>query len=477
MPTDFFRRRPVWALAATAALGVCFDSLAASPHEGQLFSIIGSAAWGPAPVSLPIEPRVNVLETDAWRQSFRDGSLTPVPRQPLPQSPWSFFWQQLWRKPASTGLLPKSHFTPAVYLEQTQELRNTHSFQRDVLMYYGGIRYQPSPEGLNFNGWSGADLTQLRQLGARPFIGLETFDRAAVKSMAWRLKEAGYGPLQRIYIRIASEPAFSFYGTEDGTRTGKKNTPAAHVAYKRRFTQTAELINQLNRQLGLNMHNVFAGTHRADFANYMPPTYTFDALGYDLYITPENKREVLALIKELSKKYPHKPMVIPEFGVATERHSSGWFGPRTRWADPKWAADTLGDVLMALGKHPAGIDEITVFSINVSGRRRDRRWNWAWTPQMYEMLKEWQTSPRTWKKQGFHRYDPNSYPVGRDVLVVNHRDLKIVYRKLAAEQAPGVPLFQEISLYRQNRTWHKQSKLIYFQGLEKRPYHSNRPVL
>src|SRR4029079_8085960 len=123
---------------------------------------------------------------------------------------------------------------------------------------------------------------------------------------------------------------------------------------------------------------------------------TFDAIGYDLYVTPENKAKVLRQLQRLAQRYPYKHFVLPEFGIATQ-------GPK---ATPLWASRTLADILEELSRHPAGVEELTVFSVNVSARMKDRRWSWAWTPQMYEMLKEWQTAPRTWRKEGFHRYDP-----------------------------------------------------------------------
>src|SRR5262249_40818150 len=140
--------------------------------------------------------------------------------------------------------------------------------------------------------------------------------------------------------------------------------------------------------------------------------------------------------------------------------------------DPRSAADALGDVLAILSKHPGGVEEITVFSVNVSERMEDRRWNWAWTPQMYEMLKEWQANPRRWKKEGIHRYDPRSYPVGRDVLFLNRPDFRMVYRKLNSDKAPGVSLFQETCLRLSHGRWMPTTRVIYFNGSEKREYHS-----
>src|SRR5258708_284755 len=224
----------------------------------------------------------------------------------------------------------------------------------------------------------------------------------------------------------------------------------------------------MNRRLQLNIHTVFAGANHADFTRYSPPEYSFDVIGYDLYVTPENKEDTLKQLKALSRRYPYKPLVLPEFGIATAGPAHRLARPKTGWADPSWAAEALGDVLAVLARHPGGVEEITVFSVNVSGRMEDRRWNWAWTPQMYEMLKEWQTNPRKWKKDGFHRYDPQSYPVGRDVLFLSRPDLRIVYRKLSASYSPGVPLFQETILILRNGQRTHTSRVVYFIGSEKR---------
>ena len=87
---------------------------------------------------------------------------------------------------------------------------------------------------------------------------------------------------------------------------------------------------------------------------------------------------------------------------------------------------------------------------------------------MYEMLKEWQVSPRQWRKEGFHRYDPQTYAVGKDVLFLNHPDLKIVYRRLSNETSSSAPLFQEFFLYRENSAWKSVSQTVTFMGSEKR---------
>ena len=205
-------------------------------------------------------------------------------------------------------------------------------------------------------------------------------DRTENRSLIWRLKEAGYGPLDRIYVRIGAEPSFSPYGTEDGTRKGKRRTATAYRNYRDKFTQTAEYLNVLNRRHGLNIHSVFAGASAEDFERYIPPASSFDALGYDLYLTPENKASVFKQLRILARRYPTKPLILPEFGIATEGPRSLWVKDAARIvAHPRWAREALADVMMELSRHPAGVQGITVFSVNVPARISDRRWNWAWT--------------------------------------------------------------------------------------------------
>jgi hypothetical protein len=474
-PSRILRRNPSWSLAAVGLAGLAFLlPRIVRPVEAELLSMVGSQGSGTPAVGLNALipghnlPRVTVFETDAWRHSLQDGSLEPVAQVPLP--PAYSLWHTLSRRPPSTDLLRGAEFTADAYLQQIAALHQAYGRQRDILMYYGGIRRRPNTAGLNFNGWSGTDLRKLRTLGCRPFIGLETMDKADIRALIWRLKEAGYGPLDRIYVRIGAEPAYSAYGTEDGTVRGKRHTPAAYAAYRRGFARTAEYLNRMNRRHHLNIHTVFAGANGEDFRRYSPPSWQFDAIGYDLYVTPENKAATLRQLRELSRASPYKPMVFPEFGIATAGPARRWFTPRRHRADPAWATEALAEILEELGKRPGGVQAITVFSVNVSGRLSTRRWNWAWTPTMYAMLKEWQDAPRKWRRHGFHRYDPLSYPVGRDVLYLNRPDLRVVYRKLAAERSAGVPLFEETCIIiRDGQTRHR-SRVVYFTGSEKHAY-------
>jgi len=405
-------------------------------HTSEAFVLIGTQGWGKRLV-LPrsaTNPRINVLEVDAWKHSLDDGSLRPVAKVPY----------------ARKELIRPEHFSPDFYRQQIETLGSTYTRQRDVLMYYGGVPAVPSHHGLNFNAWSTEDLGRLRALGGRPFIGLETMDRKAVEWMGARLHEAGYGPLNRIYVRICAEPSGMAYGSEDGTAKGKRHTPAAHASYQRRFTRVATWIRALNQRYGLDFHIVFAGTNAEDFNHFLPPVDVLDALGYDLYVTPENKEKTLKQIQDLRRCFPGKPLVIPELGMATA-------GPG---ANPHWAEDALGDVLMTLGRHPGGVAGMTVFSVNAARRVPGRRWNWAWTPMMFEMLKEWESAPRRWRKEGFHSYDPLSYPVGRDVLYINRPDLRIVYRKLSVSKKPGVPWFFEARLVLKHGRWTHRTRQI-----------------
>jgi hypothetical protein len=351
---------------------------------------------------------------------------------------------------ARRELIRPQNFSPEFYRQQIETLGETYARQRDVLMYFGGLPIAPNHHGLNFNAWSTDDLRRLRAMGSRPFIGLETMDLPMVELMARRLHQAGYGPLNRIYVRICSEPSIMSYGSDDGTAKGKLHTPAAYAAYKRRFTRVSLRLNALNRRYGLDIHRVFAGTNAEDFKHYQPPAWLFDALGYDLYVTPENKERTLQQIESFRRHQPWKPLVIPELGVATA-------GPH---ANPRWAQDTLGDILMSLGRHPAGVSGLTVFSVNVARRLPKKRWNWAWTPVMFEMLKEWEAAPRRWRKDGFHRYDPLTYPVGRDILYLDRPDLRIVYRKLAATNAHGAALFHEARLVLRHGRWTHHTRII-----------------
>jgi hypothetical protein len=423
-----------WTVAGIIA--VTSLSLRVSGQSSDPFVMVGTQGLGKQvfPRMSARTPRINVLEVDVWRHSLEDGSLSPIAKVPF----------------SPHDLIRTEHFSPDYYQKQIQQLDDTYARQRDVLMYFGGIPASPHRHGLNFNGWGIEDLQRLRAAGSRPFIGLETMDPTAVEWMAQRLHDAGYGPLNRIYIRICSEPSGSSYGSDDGTAGGTHHTVAAYAAYRRRFASVATQLHEINHHYGLDMHTVFAGANAEDFKSYIPSNGLFDELGYDLYVTPENKENVLRQIVDLRHRFPWKPIVIPEFGIATA-------GPG---ASPIWARDALGDILMQLGRHPAGVAGVTIFSVNVSGRLPHKRWNWAWTPMMFKMLKEWQLSSRHWRREGFHRYDPLSYSVGRDVLYLDRSDLRIVYRKLATSKAPGVPYFHEVRLWLDRNRWVHRERTI-----------------
>jgi hypothetical protein len=450
------RNTPYWSLAIVG-LGVWFLPMAESTLDAEPFTLVGAQPWSPLAEKGSVdEVRLSVFQTDAWKHSFKKGDLKPAAQLPIPK-----------QIPQNPDLLRGTRFTPESYLDQIKTLQQGYCKQRDVLMYFGGVRRQPQPVGLNFNAWSGHDLARLRELDGRPFIGLETMERSDIRAMAWRLKEAGYNKFHRIYVRIGSEPSYSHYGTEDGTRGGIRKTPKAHAAYKERFARAAQEINALNRKLGLNMHTVFTGANNEDFLRYIPDASQFDALGFNLYLTPENKWEMLKMLRTLAKRYPTKPLVVPEFGVATAGPTRT-DKPQIKPANPEWALDALGEILTELAKHPGKVGEITVFSVNVAGRMKERRWNWAWTPQMYELLREWQTMPRLWQRTGFHSYDPRSFPIGRDVLFVNLPTMRVVYRRLSQTNHDDIPLFEEISFFRDNiqSDWTHRSQVVSFQGLQ-----------
>jgi len=429
----FLSSPAVWCLAVLAVvpLGLRVAGQASDP-----LAIVGTQGWERRAIPRhPVRgPRINVLEVDTWKHSLEGGTLRPVAMVPF----------------ARRELIHPQNFSPDFYRQQIETLGETYARQRDVLMYYGALPSAPNHHGLNFNAWSTEDLRRLRAMGSRPFIGLETMDLHTVESMALKLHQAGYGPLNRIYVRICSEPSGMAYGSEDGTAIGKRHTAAAYAAYKRSFARVSLLLNKLNKRYGLDIYSVFAGTSADDFKSYQPPEYLFDALGYDLYVTPENKEKTLEQMESLRRHHPWKPIVIPELGVATA-------GPG---ASPRWAQETLGDILMSLGRHPAGVEGLTVFSVNVAGRLPKKRWSWAWTPVMFEILKEWESAPRRWRKDGFHRYDPLAYPVGRDILYIDRPDLRIVYRKLAAFKSPGVPLFYEARLVLHKGRWTHRTRII-----------------
>src|SRR5438128_1015912 len=130
----YFRRRPLW--SGGAALALLLGALLpreVRPVDAEIFSMVGTRGSAALPAHSG-GPRVNVFETDAWRHSLRDGRLQPVPRLPMPVS-FGFTRR--------TDLLRGARFTPAAYLAQIETLQGSFSRQRDVLMYYGGIRRRP----------------------------------------------------------------------------------------------------------------------------------------------------------------------------------------------------------------------------------------------------------------------------------------------------------------------------------------------
>src|SRR5262245_59455985 len=135
--TGILRRQPAWALGLAVVLGVWSNHLGeVRPAGAEPLVLLGTQAWGPIQPHTMTGPRVSVFETDTWKHSLADGSMETVPQLPLPRKPWK------------ADLLRGANFTPDAYLEQIAALQNTYCRQRDILMYYGGIRRRPSHEGL-----------------------------------------------------------------------------------------------------------------------------------------------------------------------------------------------------------------------------------------------------------------------------------------------------------------------------------------
>jgi hypothetical protein len=372
----WMRCRALWSLA------FCFYSahfLYGGPPV-QLAPVLG---W----TGIPKRPewlRIGVFQTDVWVQSVQDGTLAPQARFPIART--------------GKGLLDGAHFTPEVYLADIQHWLADRKSRCDVLMYYGGRFVGTERKGLNFNSWTVNELRELHAMGGRPFIGLETTDPVLVKELVTALHAGGFAG-SRLYIRIASEPSTSAYGTDDGTVHGRRHCAAAFSEYKKRFASTAQLLRRLGQRDGIQFKIVFAGDSAEDFDHYLPDVSQWDAIGFDLYLTPANIHHVMPLLQRVLKRFDHRPVVIPEFGVATagESHDPGTAG---MYSTPRWAEAALGQALKVLGHHHGKVTQITLFSVNVAARMPARRWSWAWTPQMLHMLEEWQQSPSQWK--GLH---------------------------------------------------------------------------
>jgi hypothetical protein len=317
------------------------------------------------------------------------------------------------------------------------------------------------PHGLNFNAWSSENLHRLRALGGRPFIGLETFDEQLIDEMLVQLEGGGYGRGDPLLVRIGAEPSTMAYGTLDGTPHGQRHTVATYEAYHERFRASVAHLRAAGLKRHLHFRIVFAGDSKEDFEHYAPNADDFDAIGYDLYVTPANMRKVMPLLHEVSKRFGDKPLVIPELGIAT----GGIARRPIEWAvraSPEWGETVLGEVLVSLGKHSAGVAQMTVFSVNVGARMESRNWNWAWTPRMFDILAEWRESPRTWKKKGFHRYDPSSYPLGADILLDRRPGMKIYYRRLSNSRSTGRPIFLETVYILDGDSWKRLERAVTF---------------
>lgn len=382
-----------------AICGLFFAGYAGLLHEAWQRTSVPMIGWSEAP-QRPTWLRVGVFQTDVWVESMADGTLRQEARFPITRS--------------GKGLLDGAHFTPEAYLNDIRHWVGDRQGRCDVLMYYGGRRHGSERQGLNFNSWDATELQELHTLGGRPFIGLETMDPILVAEMAQALRDGGFRG-SRLFIRIASEPSTSAYGTLDGTPHGKRHCAAAYAAYQTRFLQTARLLRRLGRASGIDFQIIFAGDSREDFDHYMPDPWTLDAIGYDLYITPANIRRVMPLLQNVLKRFPDRPIVIPEFGVATagESHEIGYDGMR---ATPHWAESALAQALTLLGHHRGKVTQVTLFSVNVAERLPARRWSWVWTPTMLRMLEEWQHAPARWKAGGFRERLKKTPYASTDIL-------------------------------------------------------------
>jgi hypothetical protein len=389
--------------------------------------------------------RVGLLETDVWVESTESGALRP--------------WSEIPLRKHRSGLLDPKAFTPSDYLAKMAVFLKYHRGHGDILLYYGGRRHGTQRPGLNFNAWSVDELHRLQTLGARPFIGLESMDPALVMEMAETLRLAGFDDGQRVPVRIGAEPSTSAYGTIEGTAKGHRHTRAAFAAYQKRFLATAKLLRQLERRRGVKFQIVFAGDTAEDFDHYMPDPSHMDAIGFDLYVTPANIQRTLKLLRRVMKKYSEQPFVFPELGIATagETHEAGYEGVH---ATPSWARTALGQVLLILGKHPARVDQITVFSVDVAGRMPARRWSWAWTPVMFSMLDEWRRAPARWTPRGFHRYDLRTYPLNRTILYSQTDDCRLCYQKLTEKKGAAPALFAQIAYFRENSEWTRVQRTV-----------------
>jgi len=396
--------------------------------------------------------RLGVFQTDSWSRSLEDGSLNEVAHFPVVPS-WVRRWIT-WRSGSwrLLSLMHGAHFTPADYLAQIQALTHIYPGGCDVLFYYGAIRPSGPPQGLNFNSWTPEELRQLKALGGRPFIGLESGDPATIDAMVQQLAAGGYTSQDRLYVRILAEPSTMAYGSLDRIPTGPRYTKAAYQAYQNRFLLASREIRAQGRKCHLRLRIVFAGDCERDFNRYMPPDESFDAIGIDLYVTPVNQRQKLALLEHVSRHWPEKPLVIPELGIATAG-SSGEPGYLGVHASPAWAKAAFGDVLLRLGRHPAGTVQITVFSVNVAARLWAHRWSWAWTPALYDMLAQWREAPARWRREGFHRHDLLSYPSGKDIFYGRTENVKVYYRRLGNRFWAGHPVFRETIFRREGTRW------------------------
>ncbi len=276
------------------------------------------------------------------------------------------------------------NFTVDQYFKTIAYGRQKGVFSHQALMYYWNHDVPSSTGASNFAVWNVNELNRLRGMGVAPFIGLETIDQKEIDFMVQKFKDAGFDKNDTIYIRVASEPDNMSYGTEDGTPNGKRWTEVAYNAYKKRFEDTSAYLRRLGQENGLNFRIVYTQMNKYG-ENYRPNLNSFDAFGFDLYLTPLNKDETFDYIKRVSKTYVSKPWVFPEAGIP----SSGPYG-----ATPQWAESTLRQTIHLLDENQVKVEQFTYLSVDVRDRVNDRRWDYSLTPPMIRELSLWSQRPQ-----------------------------------------------------------------------------------
>jgi len=270
------------------------------------------------------------------------------------------------------------------YLHLTKRYVNSgHREIGNILMYYWGETPNRSlaagqgrtVSGSNFATWNASQLSELRTIGVTPFIALESLDPRDARSLVDRLRSGGFAGRQ-VKVRLAAEPAGSHY-----TRT-----PAE---YRRRFEITSRAIKAMGRRAGIDIKIAFTICGIDEF-RYTPASGAFDYIGIDAFVTPVNIDGVKRLFTQTAVAYPDKPLVIPEFGIATACAS------RRVPIDSAWSDMAAHLMLEILRESYAGrIASITPFDIDAKDRIVGRDWSWVWSAHMYQQLIDFAYAPAT----------------------------------------------------------------------------------